>query len=251
MLRVMTLNLNYYGDKHGDWATRRELICDRIEDARPDIIAFQAVKRDATLYEGLDQVAQLANLLPMYSFGGFWPAVEHDDGTADGSGFLSMVTIADVGAAPLTLIPRLEDSTHRIVLHARFDLPGGPLHVFNAHWSWVEQQAMHNAVETLPLINAVEGAALLVGDLSQTSQSEAVGTLVRAGWIDVWDALQWDHAGYTFEAPEPTQRIDYIWANAAAMPAVQNIEMVAGYPNMTGAGLSDHVGLMSTLALEV
>lgn len=250
MLRVMTLNLNYYVDKHGDWPTRCELIVDRIQDANPDIIAFQAVRRDPAQYGGADQIEQLAKYLPDYQNAVFEAAVTHDDGGQDGSGFLARIPIQHMRSQALSLRRGLDDANQRVLLHIRAELPGEPLHVFNAHFSWVKEQAMDNVREVLDIAGAVEELALLVGDLNQMPDSEPMAKLRAMGWADVWAQLQPAHDGFTFEAPQPTMRIDYAWANYRLASKVSHVEIVAGYPTETKVDMGDHLGLMVTLDLE-
>ena len=64
MLKVMTLNLNYYETKHGTWEERRDLIVQAIRGAQPDILALQAVRQDPDRYDGLNQASQLSRLVP-------------------------------------------------------------------------------------------------------------------------------------------------------------------------------------------
>lgn len=249
MLRIMTLDLNYYVDKHGDWPTRREIIVHRIQDMKPDAIAFQAVRKDPALYGGADQIEQLARYLPDYRHAVFEAAVTYDDGSQNGSGFLSRIGLRNLPSTALSFRPGLDDQNQRILLHARLELPGDEFHLFNAHFSWVKEQAVDNVTEVLHVADAVEELALLVGDMNQTPDSEAMQKLRSAQWLDAWVQLQPNRDGFTFEAPTPTMRIDYAWANFLLAPHLSHIEIVAGYPTEGQIHMSDHCGLL--LGLDV
>jgi endonuclease/exonuclease/phosphatase family metal-dependent hydrolase len=45
-MKIMTLNLNFYESKHGEWSVRRDLIVATIEKHAPEIVALQAVRCD-------------------------------------------------------------------------------------------------------------------------------------------------------------------------------------------------------------
>jgi endonuclease/exonuclease/phosphatase family metal-dependent hydrolase len=165
MLRIMTLNLNYYADKHGDWPTRRELIVDRIQDTTPDAIAFQAVRRDPALYDGADQIEQLARYLPEYRHAVFEAAVTYDDGSQNGSGFLSRIGLRHMPSTSLSF--RLAGQEPAVLLHARL-VCREPFHLFNA-FSWVKEQAMDNVTGSRG--DSIEEMGLLVGDLNQSPDS--------------------------------------------------------------------------------
>jgi endonuclease/exonuclease/phosphatase family metal-dependent hydrolase len=247
----MTFNLNYYGVKRGPWPVRKELIRETIQSADADIIALQAVCRDPAREHGLDQASQLADLLPEYRHVVFVPAMDFPDGSEGGSGILSRLRIGESDHLELSLLPRLEDTNQRVLMHARFDLPAGPLHLFNAHFSWVAEQARLNIGETIPFINFFRGPAVLVGDLNTPSDSDLLQRFSQAGWSDVWAELHPDEQGTTFESNDPSLRIDYAWVNQELKPNVQEIKIVADIQHESGARPSDHFGLLVTLDLEV
>lgn len=250
MLRIMTLNINYYMDKHGPWSERKEQIQKIIRVKGPDIIALQAVKKDPELHSGEDQAVQLSEALEDYPYVVYHPAMEHPDGTQDGSAFLSRRPIIENQALPLTTLPGLEDSSHRAVLNGLFQSPFGPLRVFNAHFSWVEAQVDKNLDEAVPYFDSFPEPAVLVGDMNSVPDSELVRRLQQSGWVDAWDALKPDHDGYTFEAGDPSIRIDYIWVKPELRQALKKIELVSESQEKTGVHLSDHLGLMAVFEEE-
>ncbi len=249
MLKVMTLNINYYGTKHGPWSVRRKLIQQVIQAARPDIIALQAVRQDPAVQHSIDQAAQLAELLPEYVYRIFQEAAHTPDGGSEGSAFLSRIKILESHSLELSLRPGLEDNNPRVVLHARFDLPGSPFHIFNAHFSWVFQQALDNADEALAYTHSLAGRAMLVGDLNTIPTDEPMKRFGAAGWTDAWATLRPDQEGFTFvESGRLAKRIDYAWVNALLEPELQSIDIVADNQTAEGARPSDHAGLLITLS---
>ncbi|MGB8646586.1 MAG: endonuclease/exonuclease/phosphatase family protein [Anaerolineae bacterium] len=251
MLRIMSLNLNYDGDRHGPWSERRKTIAREIASAQPDIIALQAVYKAPDDYYGVDQATQLAALIPspIYRHIYFQPAVNTPDGGAAGSAILSRIPFVDIHYTPLTLIPDLEDTNRRVLLTATFDFRFTPFYLFNGHFSWVSAQAEMNVKEVLPTIDVHRRPALLIGDLSQTPGSPAMQRLAREDWADIWAMLCSQKNGYTFEAGNLSKRIDYAWANFELKPRVRSIELIGDNPSPGAPHLSDHLGLMVTLDL--
>ena len=249
MLRIMSLNVNYYVDRHGPWSARRELIAETIRSTRPDIIALQAVRKDPGHYRGVDQATQLANLVPDYKYVQFEPATRTSGGGAEGSAVLSHLPFAANDTLPLSLVPNLDDKNRRLIIRAQFDLRFLTFNLFNAHFSWVEEQAESNVKEALPFIDSPENPSLLVGDLNQPPDSPAMQRFAAEGWTDVWAALCPGQDGYTFETGNLTKRIDYAWANLACKPRLEAIDIVG--PGPSGPDISDHLGLLITLDLSI
>ena len=248
-MKIMTLNLNFYEGKHGPWLLRRELITDAVRECRPDVIAFQAVRKDPGVESGKDQATQLAERLPEYPHVVFQPAGDLGDGKQDGSAFLSRIAPAEVGFRTLsrgTDRPgESPDPAPRIVLYAR--IASSSLGLFNSHYSWVYSQAASNVEEALAYMNRVTGPRLLVGDLNTTPDTDVMHRLTVEGWTDAWAALRPSEDGYTFESDKPEKRIDYAWASRELRPYLRTVELVMEKPNRHGARLSDHLGLLVTL----
>jgi endonuclease/exonuclease/phosphatase family metal-dependent hydrolase len=247
MITVDTLNINYYVDKHGSWDLRKDLICQALERTNADIIALQAVRAEPGIAGGKNQAAQLSRMLSVYPQVYFGPAEHFPDGSMHGSAILSRRPVAVRDSLPLKRQPGLEDNNQRAILYARFNLPGGPLHLFNGHFSWVREQTQENLDQALPFIGAVQGPALLVGDLNIPSDSDLLDRLREAGWTDAWEKLHPGQDGFTFEADHPYMRIDYAWANASLAPKLHDIEIIRHDTGL--ARLSDHLGLKIDLDL--
>lgn len=248
MLTVMTQNLNYYGDRHGPWTKRRELICDAIRETKPDIVALQAVCSDPDVEDGADQATQLSRLLPDYRHVFFYPANIDENGREEGSAILSRTPIREPGVRELSRRDGLEDANPRVIQHARFDLGKNTLNVFNAYFSWVEEQAADNIREGLAFLGKADGPALLVGDFNTPAGSPLLDELKAAGYTDLWEQAHPHEDGFTFEADHPDRRIDYAWANADLARRVEGVDLV----RRDGGGVrpSDHLGLAVSLDLH-
>jgi len=248
-MKVMTLNLNFCESKHGRWPARRELIVEAIRQHAPDIVAFQAVRKEPENENGKDQAAQMADRLPEFKHVVFVAAAQHGDGRQDGSAFLSRFPFEQVHHRALSLgiePPHgAEDPATRIILFARLTSP--TLSIFNSHYSWGYPQAASNLQEALSYMRQIDGPALLVGDLNNVPDSDLMRRLAAEGWTDVWAYLRPHDAGYTFESHAPDKRIDYVWATRCLLSSLRAIDVVKEKPSSSGARLSDHLGLIVTL----
>ncbi|HEY9877354.1 MAG TPA: endonuclease/exonuclease/phosphatase family protein [Leptolyngbyaceae cyanobacterium] len=252
MLRIMTLNINYYGTQHGPWEVRQQLIANAIAKSQPDIIALQAVAQDPAIAEGQDQASQLASQLQGYPYHLFCPAQIHADGRVEGMAILSSLPLAISHYRELSLRPDLEDTNPRILLHARFDLPEGPFHLFNAHFSWVAEQTQDNLNEVLPYLQTFAGNAVLVGDLNTAPDSSLMAQFREEGWVDSWAERYPQEDGYTFvEGGKLCKRIDYVWVREELQARIKDVEIMADTVSEKGARASDHLGLLATLDVEV
>jgi endonuclease/exonuclease/phosphatase family metal-dependent hydrolase len=241
-MKLLTLNLNGYAEKHGPWERRRERIIELLGRERPDVLALQAVATDPARDGGLDQATQLARARPEYG----WLHVEPPDlaGLQPGSAFLSRLPLHDIAALPLTPRPGCADSSPRVALHACIALPLGPLHVFNAHLSWVPAQAAENLRELLPWVASFGAPAIVAGDLNTPADSPLLDALRDRGFRDLWQQLRGDEPGPTFESHDPSLRIDFVWASAALAARARDIERLDG--ERDGEHLSDHLGLSAS-----
>ena len=234
-LKVLTLNINFYGEKHGPWPERKRLIADAIRSADPDVIALQAVGRA----DGMTQAEEIEALLDGYET--HFEPINDDQGMA----VLSRLPILETTTTPLTRSNGHEDTFDRIVLRALIESAFGPVNLFNAHVSWVDRQALENISEAMSFIDSFRGPKLLVGDFNQTPEKLAMRKLAEDGWTDTFAALRPSESGFTFEAGGPEMRIDYVWANSTLIKKVKAIDVVKN--SSADARMSDHLGLVITL----
>jgi endonuclease/exonuclease/phosphatase family metal-dependent hydrolase len=252
MLKVLTLNLNYYGEKHGKWTDRQKLITAAINEAQPDILAFQAVRTDPHIAAGKDQAAQIASRFDHYPYVHFQPAITYHNYSAEGSALVSRYPFVEINCQKLSLQSGSDDLTHRVVLHARFSLETGSFHLFNAHFSWVDDQAQDNLEETLPFLESFEGHRMLVGDLNTVPDSSIIKRFEEAGWTDAWATLHPQENGYTFyESDRLSKRIDYALVDPSLEKRLHSVCTIADMEDDRGARPSDHVGLLVDLDISM
>jgi endonuclease/exonuclease/phosphatase family metal-dependent hydrolase len=251
MIKIMTLNINSYGTRQGPWPVRIGLIREVVEDACPDVIALQSVRREPGQFQGEDQAEQLASLFNRYPNVYFQPAVVFPDGAEEGSAILSRLPIVERDYRHLSLLPGLEDNLPRVFVHAQLRLASGWLHLFNAYFSWVSKQAANNVREALDDMEGISGPALLLGDLNTPPFDPALEPLRQKGWTDIWAELYPEDDGFTFfEADGLVKRSDYAWANPDLKPRVRGVKIVAGEVEGISARPSDHAGLLISLDLN-
>lgn len=244
MLKILTLNLNYYGAKHGDWDQRKKLIADAIRENNPDIAAFQAACSDPLINAGENQLNQLAELLPEYSCRHFFTASRLEGGRQEGNALLSRFAPIETEQCLLTWTPGTEDTVRRLVAKAVFARESGNFTLFIGHFSWVAGQTKDNVREAIDFISRA-GNFLLVGDLNTDPKDNLLQPFKQAGLVDVWERLKGDDTGFTFESDKPFTRIDYAWVDARLVEAVQNIEVIK--KDKDGVRMSDHMGLLVSL----
>lgn len=244
MFRVMTLNLNYDGARHGSWPERRALVAAQIRRFNPHLIALQAVWQPV----GADnQAEELAREIPGYVHVWFEPAMTDASGAAKGMAFAARVPLEPRGTCRLSHRAGTDDSDQRMLLRVRCAASGG-MEFYNAHFSWVKQQADDNIRNALPFLKGTHASALLLGDFNQTPERELHTTLRQAGWVDAWPWLRGAEPGYTYEAGQLQSRIDFAYANSRLSGRLAEIDRV-GEEYTAVPRLSDHLGLVVTLTL--
>lgn len=244
MFRVMTLNLNYDGARHGTWPERRALVAAELRRWQPQLVALQAV---AQWSDGDNQAEQLSRELPGYVHVWFEPVMTGPENSAKGMAFLARVPFERRGTCRLTHRDGTKDSDQRLLLRVHCAASGG-IEFYNAHFSWVAEQAHDNIRDALPFLNDARAPALLLGDFNQPPQSELHTALRDNGWFDAWSWLRGAEAGCTYEAGQLQSRIDFAYANARLSGRLSEIDTV-GAAYRGPPRLSDHLGLIVTLTL--
>lgn len=246
MFKLMTLNVNHYGDSHGPWQLRKVLIAEVMAVLDADVIALQAVAAHPTIENGVDQATQLTAMLPQYRHVVFCPTSSDGDGLAYGSAMLSRFPVTDTRIHRLSLVANPEDQSERALLIARVEIDGQALYVANGHFSWVTEANDRNAQETLSHLGNLPGPVVFCGDLNALAGSSGMRRFASDGWCDAWTSLHPDLPGYSFEADRPSQRIDYVWVKGSWKERLHAIELVGAPANEAGTRLSDHLGLLAT-----
>ena len=246
MLRIATLNLNYYIEKHGLWDLRKNLIVEQLRNKTPHIIALQAVARHPDRYEGKDQALQLYEELSGFQSHYFQEAQTSADGTQQGNAVIAALPMIEKTFQKLTLKRGLDDTSHRIITRTSFKVKEGTFDLYNAHFSWVEEQSAVNVEEAVQLMEKGNSMAVLAGDLNTAANSISFLPFQKKKFTDAWYIFQKDQPGYTFESDNPSIRIDYFWLSPALRDKLVNIEILAPPPN-NSVRLSDHHGLLLEL----
>jgi endonuclease/exonuclease/phosphatase family metal-dependent hydrolase len=243
-MKIFTLNLNYYADKHGDWNRRKKLIAETLREHAPDIVAFQAVCSDPEINAGVNQADQLGGLLPEYRYRHFFVAGRRADGRQEGNAVISRIAPVETEQFLLSLPPGTDDTTQRLVAKSVFARGSDSFTLFIGHFSWIAEQAENNAREAVDYLTRACNF-LLVGDLNTDPKKSLLQPFRQAGFVDVWEKFKGDEEGFTFESNEPFTRIDYAWIDAGLADAVQDIEVIKEERN--GVRMSDHLGLLVKL----
>jgi endonuclease/exonuclease/phosphatase family metal-dependent hydrolase len=250
MLRILTLDLNYYFDKHGAWPARKSLILEKINEINPHIIAFQSVGMHPDWEHGKDQAFQICEESYGFLAHYFQEAGRLENGLVQGSAVISKFPIAEKNYIMLTPLPDAGDNSERIILKTAFKRPLGNFDLFNANFSWVHEQAVQNAKEAATYFSSGQELSIVAGNLNTPPVSKAFLPFHKAGLIDAWQKLYGDKEGPTFETNNLFTRIDYFWLTQAVAKEINKIEIVAG-PRHRGIGLSDHMGLLLELNIKV
>lgn len=248
MAKLMTLNINGYQTRHGNWEQRKSLIRRIISWDSPDVLALQAVRRDPNQFEGRDQASQLAGFLKRPATVHYHPATSLEDGSQEGSALISYLPEILYQHKQLSLGADCEDKTVRLVLRADYLIGGEQVSVYNCHFSWIESENRRNIEEALHFLgNPARQKAILCGDLNSTSAKDGPKILRNQGWVDTWEIMNPGRRGLTFESHAPEIRIDYIFATPALCSRVQFVEVVEAESPDGNIRISDHLGLLITL----
>jgi endonuclease/exonuclease/phosphatase family metal-dependent hydrolase len=246
-MKLMTLNLNFYADKHGVWEKRRALIAKVLRRESPDIVAFQAACQPKNP-NTKSQAAELAEESGINYAAMLFKGYNETSSAFSGQAFLAKVPAQSVSEVPLKLSPENRDDRYsRFVYIANFNTSFGSLTVCNCHFSWQEEQNAANVEEALAGLDLNQKPLLLMGDFNATPDKAPVELLMRKGLIDLWPLKHIHEYGATFESNLPKMRIDYILANRLSAPYVRNIYIVREELEDENIRLSDHLGLIVVL----
>lgn len=221
------------------------MILEVLNKVNPDVVVLQAVARHPDLYEGKDQAFQLYETLSGFQSHYFEEAQTTDDKLIQGSAVISKLPIQKKLSIRLRLKPGLDDTNQRVLLRTTFESRDGKIDVYNAHFSWVGEQAATNMEEAVNLMKKGSTNVVLAGDLN-TPPGTAFQPFLEAGYIDAWQKLNGAEGGYTFESDNPSIRIDYFWLSPSLSNSISRVSVL--YPPAdSDARLSDHHGLLLEL----
>ena len=123
---------------------------------------------------------------------------------------------------------------------AVINLHGRKIHLFNTHLSWLDPEVrLLEAEEMLEIMGSARHPVVLAGDMNALPDAPEIDRL-REVLTDTFEAAGTGD-GYTFPAPDPVRRIDYIFAS----PDIRVLDSRV----IEGEG-SDHYAVLSTLWVE-
>jgi endonuclease/exonuclease/phosphatase family metal-dependent hydrolase len=258
-LKVMSINLRHDVDMP---ERRLPLLADEIVRLSPDLIGLQEI--EIMVDQGYELLAQIAD-----RGGPAYQQYQHlkwgDIGalTGEGVGIFSRFPIAESDVYDL-------QEGLRVAVWTRVEVqPGYFLDLYNTHLEAegtdLSRVGQLNLVLEFMALNGDEHIRLLTGDMNSTDETMAIGTLRDAGFVDTYADVHGPDAntsGATSPivlmegaAQNPTRRIDYVFVEepGPARAAIDATESIVCFENADATGFypSDHLGVMTTLALEV
>jgi endonuclease/exonuclease/phosphatase family metal-dependent hydrolase len=243
-VKVVSLNLRCLLD---DWDARLALIVSALAGADPDLMGFEEACAEP---DGRDNLVELVDALSAATGRDYsvhrvvthWSWDLYDEG-------LAVVAPHALRHADDVELPA--GAFTRRVIRTRIVTPQGPLVMATTHLDHLSGDVRATQIaavrDALADLAGVDEAVVLTGDLNEGPDGAVWPTLDGAGYTDLWDALHPGDPGYTFPAPDPTIRIDYVWLHPGASGfgpgAIARIldQEVGG---VTG---SDHLGLSASI----
>ena len=233
-LRFAGFNIHHGADV--DDVVDLERIATIIAALDVDVIGLQEVDRFWQRSQYVDQPAWLADRLGMHAVFGAnllpGPEFPGDRDREYGTAILSRWPIVDWDN---TYLPRFDEHEQRGLLRARIKAPGTAVTFLNTHLQHdndPEREAQASAI--VELAGRRPRNTVLVGDFNTEPDTVAHGIVSRA-FTDTWSRIG-DGPGYTYQAPDPTVRIDYLWVGNGPGFAPVSMQTVTDDPTA-----SDHL----------
>lgn len=252
-MKIMTLNIWNY---NRPWPLRRRLIADLILRERPDVVALQETRHDFRFEGGRGQGDQLAELTGYCRTSQTAHVYVRFPRVDEG------LTILTGGPPRRVMVHDLPqdrhdrgDRNHRILLGVTVTCGGREIDVYDAHFALSPSARRRNAGDALRAIRLLSGErpALLAGDLNALPDETAIRFITGSDeidgatgdFLDCWDAVHPDLAGFTDESWHPVRRIDYVLGRNLPAPPVT--ARVVGDNPVGGIFPSDHLGVVVEL----
>jgi endonuclease/exonuclease/phosphatase family metal-dependent hydrolase len=228
-VRVMTYNLHNGFNTEGYLGM--EDIAQVIESQEPDIVALQEVSRGWVISSRLDMLSWLSNRLDMPYISGptadpFW-----------GNAILSRYPIVEYTEHAL---PPRDLPVRRGLLSATIDLGNGErIRVIATHYHHVEGATSIRQLQVQETINIWDNdeQTVLLGDLNAIPNDPEMVMLKRASLVDALAGIEPPRA-YTWPAPNPNRRIDYIWVSP---------DLKVSYVRVITSNASDHLAVVAEI----
>jgi endonuclease/exonuclease/phosphatase family metal-dependent hydrolase len=242
-LRVMTFNIHHGAGTDGRLDLQR--IAQVVREADVDVVGLQEVDRHfSARSDFVDQASWLARQLNMHVVYGanldLDPLMPDQPRQQYGTAILSNAPILDWDN---TFLPRFGDHEQRGLLHARINVRGVAVHIYNTHLQHnnaAERLAQAQAIKQL--VGTPDDSVILLGDLNATPSAPEIRTLVE-NLVDVWTAAGVG-TGYTYPTEDPLKRIDYVMQSADVV--ARTIAVVTSPLTETA---SDHLPVVADVAL--
>jgi endonuclease/exonuclease/phosphatase family metal-dependent hydrolase len=162
----------------------------------------------------------------------------------------------------------------KTLVELEVDWDGVPLRLFATHLAASHEKRAHPRLGEIEAILGVvrplaETPHALVGDFNALDAADAIGMpppgvvprgeavagtprlvlpeLMRAGYVDCYRRLHPDEPGYTYPAPAPWLRLDYVFASPALAERLVACDVVAG---ADAERASDHLPLAAVFSAE-
>jgi endonuclease/exonuclease/phosphatase family metal-dependent hydrolase len=233
------------------WGKRRALLVKTLQEADPDLIAFQEnVRRPGTPERSHAQ--QLGRSLGMTVVeGAFTPGTDaHGQAYGNGVALLSHLPVEEVKEAPLPYDNSVEIGGTPSVLQVTLDFEGEPLHLWVAHLPAKSEPAREQgaaAIRDYATETQFNAPLILCGDFNSEPETPPHRILCGsedAPFTDCWAALHPKDAGWTMFTPAPARRLDYLLLhNPARILSPRDIEVMGNEPDAEGFFPSDHCGV--------
>ncbi len=244
-LSVVTLNLRCLLD---DWDARLPLIVDALAAADPDLAGFQEMCAEdgpggrenlAELVTGLS--ARTGRTYSILRAQTHWSWDTYHEGIA-------IVTPHAVESSGELELP--PGAFTRKMLHATVTTPHGRLLFATTHLDHLDEATRSLQIQAvLDELESLGGALpdqVLTGDFNEGPDGDVHLRMTTASFSDLWQALHPGDSGFTYPAPQPSIRIDYVWLKSGLLPErIQQILDVV----VQGVTGSDHFGLWGLIHL--
>lgn len=275
-INIVTYNIANYND-HADWDKRINLLVDAIEATHADVVVMQEIRFDpdeksseATYENTAEQILRLLNnrgdfldaqlvtqpimYYPLYTSPAHnyvLPSKLSADKKSyiwEGMSIISKFPIEETGSVFLRQPFNCGDFNKRATQYVKISPYGQSMYLFNAHFALEGNCLAANIKETLAYIShfGANTPAFLMGDMNAEPDNLSLTAIQKAGFDDLWSKLKPSEKGFTYPSDNPLKRIDYIWANQAAIGTFGNkidIEQI-GSNAQDGVFPSDHLGLL-------
>jgi endonuclease/exonuclease/phosphatase family metal-dependent hydrolase len=212
---VRVLVFNMHAGKDAKNVDNLQRIADVVKETNADIVLLQEVDRFTTRSGKVDQVATLEKLTGYNS--AFGKTLDYQGGDY-GIAILSRWSILGDTLFHLPVVPpqaRAGGSYEpRGALRISIAAPGGAIHVVNTHLdaSRADSFRRQEIPQVLEIGKGMKkpGALVLVGgDLNSEPQSDVLGIVRSAGWVDLWTKCGSGN-DLTYPQDKPVKRIDYL-----------------------------------------